>query len=188
MKRIVIVMFCLLIVNRSSSQAGASIVYDPTNGVSLSNMLATLDELKEKQEEWKSSQEFLDKVVSEGKEVKRLVSLLESLVCATDEFEIYIGVVGNLTLCNRKLNIDITLSKIEGISSKVKNIATGAYVLSQFETIESLKQLNDELEEGIRQMNDLNTNLKLDVIQSLNAAAGSTQGHKSVSWSESANI
>lgn len=187
-KTFIITGMMLLMAAQSQPQAPASIVYDPTNAAQIGSVLETIKELKSLQEEWKSNQEFLNKVVQEGKEVKRLISLLESLVCATDEFDIYIGVVGDLTLCNRKLEIDITLGKLEGISEKIKSLVTGAYVLSQFETIASLKDLNDELEEGIHQINRINTDLRVDVVKTLNTMAGESYGYEEVSWSMDAGI
>lgn len=183
------VMFMLLLrVNNIGSQVGASIVYDPTNGAQIANVVTTLDKLKKAQEEWKSNTEFLNKIKTQGMEVKRLISLLESLVCATDEFDLYIGVVGNMTLCNRKLKIDITMGKLDGISGTLKTILSGAVVLSQFETIESLKSLNDQLEDGINGINELNTDLRMDVVSSLNALGSKSSGSNAVSWSSDAGI
>src|SRR6218665_271693 len=190
LKKLLLLFLAVVIAGKPyvSAQSPASIVYDPTNGLSLSNMLATLKDLKQVQDDWKASQPFLNKIVNEGKEVKRLIALSESLVCAMDEFEIYICVVGDLTLCNRKLKIDITLSKIDGISGKLKSIVGGAYVLSQIDAINSLKDLNDEMESAINELNELNTKLKVDVLNSLRASSGSSSGYEEVSWNTDANI
>lgn len=186
-----IVMIVLLIgvpVVNVKAQAPASIVYDPSNGITLGSILTTIKDVKEVQEEWKANSEFLKKIANEATEVKRLIALSESLVCAMDEFEIYIGVVGDLTLCNRKLKMDITLSKIDGVSGKLKSLVGGAYVLSQIETINSLKDLNDEMEDAINELNGINTELKVDVVNTLRAGSGSELGHQEVSWGTDANI
>lgn len=156
MKKGLVFIVFVVIAFTGHEQAGASIVYDPTNGTTMASMLTTLEELKETTESWKSNAEFLKKVVDQGKEVKRLVSLLDGLVCSTDELEIYLEIDQSFQLCENKLELDMCLGKIDGVSEKLKLIATGAIVLSQYETIHSLKELNDELEEAIRSTSSMN--------------------------------
>lgn len=160
MKKGIVLVSMLSISFMGQLQAGASIVYDPTNGSTMASMLTTLGELKETTESWKANAEFLSKVVDQGKEVKRLVALLESLVCSTDELEIYLEVDNSFQLCENKLELDMCLGKIEGVSDKLRMIASGAIVLSQYETIHSLKELNDELEDAVRQTSDMNSFLR----------------------------
>lgn len=143
-----------------SNEQGASIVYDPTNGATMSSVLTTMKELKETSDSWKANAEFLEKVVNQGKEVKRLVALLDNLVCSTDELTLYIQIDKSFELCENRLELDMTLGKIDGISDKIKLIATGAIVLSQYETITSLKSLNDELESAVRQTASMNQYLR----------------------------
>ena len=67
MKKLILFILCLLITGNQfilNAQAGASIVYDPKNGASLASMLATIKEMKDVQEEWKASNEFLGKIAS----------------------------------------------------------------------------------------------------------------------------
>lgn len=160
MRVLVLVYFFTMLSFTSMEQAGASIVYDPSNGATLASMLSTVEDLKETTESWKANADFLKKIVNEGKEVKRLVSLLESLVCSTDQLEIYIAADKTMTLCDNKIQLDLALGKIDGISGKIKMIASGAIVLSQYETIQSLKDLNDELEEAIMQTSSLNSMMR----------------------------
>lgn len=147
-----------------SREQGAAIVYDPTNGLTMSNVLSTIKDLKETSDSWRANAEFLENIMNEGKEVKRLVAMLENLVCATDELDIYLRVDKSFELCQNKLELDITLGKIEGVNERIKLIATGAIALSQYETIESLKDLNDQLEDAIRQTNQLNSYMRRRVI------------------------
>lgn len=153
----------------TNTQSPASIVYDPTNGATLSNVFTVIKDLKETSDSWRANAEFLDKVVNQGKEVKRLVALLESIICATDETAILIRVDHTFELCEKKLELDITLGKIEGVSERLKLIVTGSVLLSQFETIQSLKDLNDELEDAIRQTNTLNEYMRYRLDRRLEA-------------------
>jgi len=143
-----------------SNEQGASLVYDPTNGAQIASLLKTMNDLKDSSEEWKANASFLKKIMDDGQEVKRLFSMLEAMVCATDELQVYIGIEGNAMLCERKLEIDMTLLKIEGISEKVNMIAVGGMVLSQYETVKSLTDLNDSLEEAITKVNNLNQTMR----------------------------
>ena len=186
-EKVLLVSLFVTIIHASRSQA-TSIVYDPTNAAQIGSVLSSIDEIKQLQETWKANTEFLNKVVEQGAEVKRLVSLLESLVCATDDFKIYINVVGDLTLCERKLNIDLTMGKLDAVNGNMKSILTGAYALTQFETIESLKDLNDQLEEAIAEINSLNTDLRLDVQSTLNAIGSRRNGAEEVSWNTEMGI
>lgn len=149
----------------SSNEQGAAIVYDPTNGAQLAGVLETIKGLKESTDEWKASSEFLQKIANEGSEVKRLIALLEDMVCATDKLELFAAVDESLALCENKLEFDLTLMKIEGVSEKLNWITTGTILLTQFETIKSLKDLNDQLEDAIRQVNMLNRYMRGNLIR-----------------------
>lgn len=179
LKKIYLTLFIVLMASNSKEQAPASIVYDPTNGAHLASVLETIKGLKQSTEEWKANAEFLNKIATEGAEVKRLVAMLEGMICATDELELYAGLSGNLALCENKLEFDITLMKIEGVSEKLNWITTGSILLTQYETIQSLKDLNDQLEDAIRQVNNLNRFMRGNLLRTLigewereNAASG----------------
>lgn len=171
-----------------SSNEQASIVYDPTNGAQIANVLSTMKELKDINEQWKASAEFLQKVMHEGKEVKRLISLLEGIVCSTNELSLYLGVRTNQLACGKKIEMDIALAKIDGVSGKIKMIATGAIVLSQYETISSLKDLNDELEEAARTTSSLNAFLRSEFLRDMEDEYDSKNGYKNVSILKKMNI
>lgn len=167
-KKFYIMMFMVLMASNSQEQAPASIVYDPTNGAQLASVLTTIKDLKESSEEWKASAEFLNKVATQGTEVKRLLAMLEGMICATDELELYAGWDQSLSICENKLEFDITLMKIEGVSEKLNWITTGTVLLSQYETIQSLKDLNNQLEDAIRKVNKMNSYMRGNLMRHLN--------------------
>lgn len=142
---------------------GASVVYDPTNATNLLNLKQTMDDLKKMREDLLSNTQFINNVLSNSNELKRLMRTLDNMACTTNKFNIYMGMVGDLKFCNQKLNVDMTLTKLDGVSGKVKSILAGAYAMSQYESIKSLKDLNNELEAGIREMNSINSSLRLDI-------------------------
>lgn len=171
-----------------SSSEQASIVYDPTNGAQLANVLTTMQQLKKVNEQWKASAAFLNKVMKEGKEVKRLIALLDGMLCATDEMSMYLGMSSSQLICEKKIQMDIALGKIDGVSSRIKMIATGAIVLSQYETITSLKELNDQLQEAVQATTSLNAYLRRSFQQHIQQQDDEENGYLNVSQLTRANI
>jgi|GEM_PF-3182116 len=157
----------VFIVLMSFKSIEQSIVYDPTNGAQIASMLGTIKELKESADSWKANADFINNVMNSGSEVKRLITMLEGMICATDELQLYMGMAGGLELCENKLELDITFMKIEGVSEKLNWIATGGILMTQYETVQSLKDLNDQLEEAIRKVNSLNKYMRGNVLQQL---------------------
>jgi hypothetical protein len=188
LEKIYLIAFICLVSFSSQEQGGASIVYDPTNGAQLASVLTTMKDLKKLNEEWKSSAEFLNKIVKQGKEVKRLISLLEGIVCATDEMSLYVGLTSELSICENKIKMDMSLAKIEGVSENLKWIVSGTIVLSQYESITSLKSLNDELEEAIESTISLNAFLRRAFEKSIENEYDSQEGYKNVSLLTPMNI
>lgn len=171
----------------SSSQA-PSVVYDPANASNIISLGKTMKSLKDLKEKVMTSSAFINNVLSKSNELKRLLSLLDNMVCATSHFNIYMGIVGDITACNKKLNIDITLSKLDGISGKAKSIMSGVYTMSQYESIKSLKDLNDELENSIRELSSINSNLRYDVLTKLRKKKLLKDGYKEFSFANSAKL
>ncbi len=187
-EKIFLVIFLVCVSFRSNEQVGASIVYDPTNGAQIASVLQTMKQLKDVNEQWKASSEFLNKIMKEGKEVKRLISLLEGIVCSTNELSLYLGVRSSQLACSKKIQMDIALAKIDGVSGKIQMIATGAIVLSQYETISSLKDLNDELEEAAQSTASLNAFLRSDFLNSQSDEYDANHGYEHVSLLTKMNL
>lgn len=180
-----IMITCFTLWFTTSSQ---DIVYDPTNASNILSLGETMGELKKLKEDIMNSAEFLNKVLANTHEVKRLLSILNTMVCSTDEFNLFLGFIGDINACNERLNIDITLTKLDGISGKVTSLLSGAIAMTQYESIKSLKDLNDELENGIRQLAAINTSLKYDVFKKLKEDHTKKEGYKSFSFTNKANL
>lgn len=159
-------MMCFVFLYKGSNSQ-AAIVYDPTNGAQIASMLSTIKSLKEGADEWKASTDFIDKIMTQGPEVKRLIAMLEGIFCATEEMELLLQLNGGIEACGEKLEVDITLMNIEGVSSKLKWIATGGVMLTQYETVQTLKDLNDQLERSVRYVNRMNNFLRGNVLNNL---------------------
>lgn len=172
----------------NSSQSPASVVYDPTNASNIMNLGKTMDKLKEMKENIMNNTQFINNVLSNSNELKRLMSILDNMVCATDHFDIYMGLIGDITVCNKKLKIDMTLSRLDGISGKTKSIMSGVYSMTQYESVQSLKDLNDELEQSIKELNKINTQLRIDVLKKLKAKNLKENGHEKFSFTHKVNL
>jgi len=155
MKKYLMMFYAVMLSFCSMEQAGA-VVWDPTNGANISQMLTVISKLNKTTESALANAQFLQNAIKAGPEVKRLLGLLDAMVCATDEMSIFIGVAGEMQLCENKINLNITLAKIDNVSSRLELIASGAMVLSQYEAINSLKTLNDELESAVSAVNSIN--------------------------------
>lgn len=138
----------------------------------------TLKQMNETRKELIGDDSFLGNLAKNSVQAKRLFHLLESMVCATDQFEFYMGIVGNHTVCSRRLNIDITFSKIEGISGKLRGIAQLGNAMSKMDGVNTLEMFNDKLEEGIKEVMAINTNLRYDVVKAMDIERIKTEGHK----------
>jgi hypothetical protein len=188
MIRKVYLLMCFMVVFKSSNSQGASIVYDPTNGAQIASMLSSIKELKEGADEWKANSEFIDKLVSQGPEVKRLLMMLEGIFCATEELELLLQLSGGLEGCGEKLELDITLMNVEGISGKLKWIATGGILMTQYETMQSLKDLNDQLEKSVRYVNNMNRFLRDRVMNKLLKEYDAEHGGENMSFLTPMNL
>jgi|SRR5690554_434285 len=156
MKKIYVMVFCLLLGKGSIEQGGASIVYDPTNGVQIASMLSTLGELKEVNEQWRATAEFLQKIKSGTEQTKRFIKLMDGMLCLTDQTDIYLKLAKGAMVCGKKLELDLSFGKIADVSSRYKLLIQGSMVLTQYETIKTLEDLNNELESAMRSTADMN--------------------------------
>ncbi|MFT6441356.1 MAG: hypothetical protein ACJASM_000893 [Salibacteraceae bacterium] len=180
--------FAFMFMAWGSKEQGSPIVYDPTNGVQLIKILDTMKKVRELNEEWKATSDFIKKVVDEGKQVKRLYSLLGSMVCATDDLTLALSIEGAVKFCEEELELEITLGNLDVISSEMKMLLQGGLVLTQFETIQSLKDLNDQLEETIRETNSLNAFFRAKFMNDVESEYDAKYGVEDVSWTQDINI
>jgi len=153
-----------------NTNSQAEIVFDATAAVNATNMITvfknvytTIKETKEQADSVMASIEFLQDMKETGTEVKRLYSLLESMVCATDEFNMYIGFIGGITACNKRLRIDMTISRLDGIPKQMERLLSGALRLTKGESITKLKNINDALEKTAEEFLEINEELRGDL-------------------------
>lgn len=185
-KKIAVLLIFVLLGFRSTEQT--EMVYDPTNAVKLGSVIKSLGDLKKLGEEWKSTPEFLNKIKNNAEEVKRFVRLMENIICLSDEMDLLLRASNGTTLCNRRLEFDLTLGKIEGINSRFSMLLNGAINMTQGETIRSLKDLNDELELAIRGSMKLNERMKRIFIQEMTAEYDKTEGQNIVTFQHNINL
>lgn len=166
--KIVVLSFFMLMSYGSHEIMGVGdITYDPTNHAELIGLGKIVADLKEDAEEWKTNVEFLTKVKTNYTEVQRLYKTLDGLICSTEKLALYGDLSVQLGTCEKKLEIQIAFDKIEASSKGVKLVMTGAALLSQYETIESLKDLNDQLEGAVSSVNKIVGSLEREVFASL---------------------
>jgi len=133
------------------------------------NVYTTIRDSKKQADSLIANYEFLQNIKETGIEVKRLYFLLESIVCATDEFDMYIGYTGDIEACNKRLRIDVTISRLDGIPRQLKQLLSGVLKMSKSESKEKLKELNDGLEKSTEELLVINEGLKKDLENDLSA-------------------
>lgn len=171
MKKIFVLSFCLMM-SFPSYEIFGDVVFDPTNAVTFSNMLKTLKETKKQTESLKKSAVFINKVIKGSKEVKKLFAILDAMFCQMDEMEMYAELNGGMNFpCGKKLEIDMTLMKIDGISEKLAWIQGANVVATQYETIKSLSDLNETLEDAVREVNVINSGIRGNLIAKIRNSA-----------------
>lgn len=182
------VLFLMVSLFALPSKEQAQITYDPTNAVKLTSVLGTLQDLKGLGEEWKSTGEFLKKLKDNSEEVKRFIRLMESIVCMTDETDLLLRASNGTMLCERRLEFDLTIGKIEGINTRFKTLLNGVVNMTQAETVNSLKSLNDELEKAIMGSVGLNEYLRRQFLDQMEREHNAKHGHRNTTMQLNMNL
>jgi len=157
--------------NTNSQAPAPTIVHDPkasSNALSMltvfKNVQKTVQDTKAHADSLMTNAQFLQDIRETGIEVKRLYFLLESIVCATDAFDLHIDFVRDIVACNQRLNIDVTISRLDGIPKQIEYLLSGVLKMTKYESKTKLKEINDDLEKTANELNVINDDLEQEAL------------------------